>query len=115
MPVRPPCCSKERNRSPTHGVPNANTLAAHRLIILYPQAAGKHVLCEKPIAENAADAASMHAAAEEAGVFLQDAMVSCAAATQSRHTVQAHSPATRPGIPGGWARLHVVAFGGCQN
>lgn len=31
-------------------------------------------MCEKPLAENTADAASMHAAAEEAGVFLQDAM-----------------------------------------
>lgn len=109
MPVRPPCCSKERNRSPTHGVPNANTLAAHRLIILYPQAAGKHVLCEKPIAENAADAASMHAAAEEAGVFLQDAMVSCAAATQSRHTVQPHVQAFQAGgLVCMWLRLVAV-------
>ena len=36
--------------------------------------AGKPVLCEKPLAENAADAASMHAKAEEKGLFMQDAM-----------------------------------------
>ena len=36
--------------------------------------AGKPVLCEKPLAENAADAASMHAKAAEKGLFMQDAM-----------------------------------------
>ncbi len=37
-------------------------------------AAGKHVLCEKPLAENASDAREMYAAAEERGVMLQDGM-----------------------------------------
>ena len=37
-------------------------------------AAGKHVLCEKPLAENAEDAREMYAAAEERGVMLQDGM-----------------------------------------
>ena len=36
--------------------------------------AGKHVLCEKPLADNAADAREMYAAAESNGVMLQDAM-----------------------------------------
>ena len=36
--------------------------------------AGKHVLCEKPLAENADDAREMYAAAEAKGVMLQDAM-----------------------------------------
>ena len=36
--------------------------------------AGKHVLCEKPLAVNAADAAEMYAAAKARGVMLQDAM-----------------------------------------
>lgn len=37
-------------------------------------AAGKHVLCEKPLAENASDAREMYAAAEQQGVMLQDGM-----------------------------------------
>ena len=36
--------------------------------------AGKHVLCEKPLAGNADDARQMYAAAEAKGVMLQDAM-----------------------------------------
>ena len=36
--------------------------------------AGKHVLCEKPLAENVYDAREMYAAAEAKGVMLQDAM-----------------------------------------
>ena len=36
--------------------------------------AGKHVLCEKPLAANAGDAAEMYAAAKAQGVMLQDAM-----------------------------------------
>ena len=36
--------------------------------------AGKHVLCEKPLAQNAADARTMYAAAAAKGVMLQDAM-----------------------------------------
>lgn len=36
--------------------------------------AGKHVLCEKALAENTADARDMYAAAEEKNVMLQDAM-----------------------------------------
>jgi predicted dehydrogenase len=34
--------------------------------------AGKHVLCEKPLAESAADAAEMYAAAEAKGIMLQE-------------------------------------------
>ena len=36
--------------------------------------AGKHVLCEKPLALNAADARTMYEAADAAGVMLQDGM-----------------------------------------
>jgi dihydrodiol dehydrogenase / D-xylose 1-dehydrogenase (NADP) len=36
--------------------------------------AGKHVLCEKPLAENVADAQEMYAAAEKKGVMLQDGL-----------------------------------------
>ena len=44
---------------------------AHSLLAIK---AGKHVLCEKPLAENAADAEAMYAAAKARGVMLQDAM-----------------------------------------
>ena len=40
----------------------------HREIMLAAVAAGKHVLCEKPIAMNLQDGRDMHAAAEAAGV-----------------------------------------------
>jgi predicted dehydrogenase len=40
----------------------------HREILLAAVAAGKHVLCEKPIAMNLQDGREMHAAAEAAGV-----------------------------------------------
>ena len=36
--------------------------------------AGKHVLCEKPLASNKQEAAEMHALAKEKGVMMQDAM-----------------------------------------
>ncbi len=36
--------------------------------------AGKHVLCEKPLASNVAEARAMYAAADDAGVMLQDGM-----------------------------------------
>ena len=46
----------------------------HKEHTLLALAAGKHVLCEKALAENVDDARAMHAAAKEAGVMLQDAM-----------------------------------------
>lgn len=42
----------------------------HRANVLAAVAAGKHVLCEKPLAAKPADAAAMVAAAQEAGVVL---------------------------------------------
>ena len=46
----------------------------HREHTLLALAAGKHVLCEKPLAETAADARAMYAAADARGVMLQDGM-----------------------------------------
>lgn len=46
----------------------------HKEHSLLAIAAGKHVLCEKPLAENVTDAKEMYGAAEEKGVMLQDAM-----------------------------------------
>uniref|UniRef100_A0A7S1LR94 D-xylose 1-dehydrogenase (NADP(+), D-xylono-1,5-lactone-forming) n=1 Tax=Alexandrium catenella TaxID=2925 RepID=A0A7S1LR94_ALECA len=46
----------------------------HKEHSLLAIAAGKHVLCEKPLADSADDARAMYAAAEERGVMLQDAM-----------------------------------------
>ena len=46
----------------------------HKAHSLLAVEAGKHVLCEKPLAENIADARAMYAAAERQGVMLQDAM-----------------------------------------
>ena len=48
--------------------------SVHKEHTLLAVAAGKHVLCEKPLAENAADARAMYAAAEAQGVMLQDAV-----------------------------------------
>ena len=46
----------------------------HKEHSLLAIAAGKHVLCEKPLAENIDDARDMYAAARAKGVMLQDAM-----------------------------------------
>ena len=48
--------------------------SVHKEHTLLAVAAGKHVLCEKPLAENAADARAMYAAAAAQGVMLQDAV-----------------------------------------
>jgi xylose dehydrogenase (NAD/NADP) len=54
-------------------VPLVNSL--HREWTLRAVAAGKHVLCEKPLAMNAAEAQEMAAAAERAGVHLMEAFM----------------------------------------
>ena len=46
----------------------------HREHTLLALAAGKHVLCEKPLTETADDARAMYAAADARGVMLQDGM-----------------------------------------
>ena len=54
-------------------VPLVNSL--HREWTLRAVAAGKHVLCEKPLAMNAAEAEEMGAAAARAGVHLMEAFM----------------------------------------
>jgi dihydrodiol dehydrogenase / D-xylose 1-dehydrogenase (NADP) len=46
--------------------------AVHKSCVLEAVAAGKHVLCEKPMAINAAEAEEMINAAKEKGVFLME-------------------------------------------
>src|SRR5260370_692357 len=55
-------------------VPLINSL--HRKWTLRALAAGKHVLCEKPLAMNAAEAEEMAAAAQQAGRHLRQAFMS---------------------------------------
>ncbi len=55
-------------RDDVHAVVVATPNAFHAPIVLDAVAAGKHVLCEKPIALNLSDALKMAAAAEAAGV-----------------------------------------------
>lgn len=50
-------------------VSNATPDGVHKATSLAAIAAGKHILCEKPLATNAADAREMAAAAREAGVI----------------------------------------------
>ena len=49
--------------------------SAHREWALRAAAAGKHVLCEKPLGMNAAEAEEMGAGAERAGVLLMEAFM----------------------------------------
>ena len=54
-------------------IPLVNSL--HREWTLRAVASGKHVICEKPLAMNAAEAEEMGAAAEKAGVHLMEAFM----------------------------------------
>jgi len=49
--------------------------SAHKEWALHAAAAGKHVLCEKPLAMNAPEAEEMGAGAERAGVLLMEAFM----------------------------------------
>ncbi|MCF2530223.1 Gfo/Idh/MocA family protein [Yinghuangia soli] len=57
-----------------HAVYVATPHAQHREVVELALAAGKAVLCEKPIAATVADAEAMAAQARAAGVFLMEAM-----------------------------------------
>lgn len=56
-------------RDDIDAVSNVTSDAAHKATSLLAIAAGKHILCEKPLATNAADAEAMAVAAREAGVI----------------------------------------------
>ncbi|MDX5432101.1 MAG: Gfo/Idh/MocA family oxidoreductase [Halomonas sp.] len=56
-------------REEIDAVSNVTPDAAHKATSLAAIAAGKHILCEKPLATSAADAEAMAAAAREAGVI----------------------------------------------
>lgn len=56
-------------RDDIDAVSNATPDGVHKATSLLAIAAGKHILCEKPLATNAADAEEMAAAAREAGVI----------------------------------------------
>ncbi|WP_275286264.1 Gfo/Idh/MocA family protein [Halomonas elongata] len=56
-------------RDDIQAVSNATPDGVHKATSLAAIAAGKHILCEKPLATNAADAEEMAAAAREAGVI----------------------------------------------
>ena len=59
--------------SDVHAIYNPLPIVHHREWTLKALAAGKHVLCEKPFASNAAEAADMVAAANDAGLVLVEA------------------------------------------
>ena len=50
----------------------ASDTRLHKALTLLAIEAGKHVLCEKPLAENIADAQTMYTSAKEKDVILQD-------------------------------------------
>ena len=58
-------------RSDVHGVVIATPTAFHREIAVAAARAGKHVLCEKPMAMNVAECDAIIAAAGSAGIVLQ--------------------------------------------
>ncbi len=96
--------------------------ALHRELTLAAAAAGKHVLCEKPLATTRADGLAMIAACREAGVKLQTAfpMRFSAPAIALREAVRGGAigtplavMATNPGrMPAGWFSDPALAGGG---